>query len=238
MAFPYSCYVQGRSDFPLFSGRSCTAKTRFAQSCLQFPVAVNNWRVSFGSFTKPHARVLPAPHAFVFQKNRCFSEVLSFDSPPHVTGPYEIKTDHLKESRLLLRKLLRGDNSSEVALLVLDGFRAIGRGLDERNFENSFLIHWQVLEMLMCNSKEQATNEKVKRVGLTLWKIMNTNDLRASDLLHICCEARNDLVHRGIFEHDGEYAVQALREVVASCLLAVDKLRDYCQTREEIRNPL
>jgi len=134
------------------------------RTALNFPIATSTWTMGFGAIPKPHAKVLPAPDLFVFDAHKKLEEIIALRLPPYVTESYKIETKHLQKSISLLKKLLRGDTTTPIALLVLDAFRTFGRGLDDNNFENGFLTQWQALEMLTCRPSEQNSNETIKSV--------------------------------------------------------------------------
>jgi len=103
-------------------------------------------------------------------------------------------------------------------------------GLETTLWDVAFLSYWRVLEILAFGERiDYDMNDVVKRICILLKANNNTKEF-----LNLCASRRNNLVHRGVFSHEGQPLVLILKWFTNYCLSEFEKLIKNYRTEQEI----
>lgn len=166
----------------------------------------------YGGRPRPLATFLPSPVFGIFCDAR-FQEM-------YVTvNRYKYSREKITPERVgqaveQLSRIAPSDKRGQYTReILLDILRRYGRGLDTPDWQAAFLLFWQALEVATLQDENNVNMDTVvKRVHNLI--VGRKDDRRLKELLHCLRRTRNELVHLGEFDEEGQAQVDLLRQVV------------------------
>lgn len=122
-------------------------------------------------------------------------------------------------------------NKSRINDILIASIKLYASALDTTDYSNAFLSLWQSLETItMLSSERYSMSEVVDRVLC----LINSKNLVYKHFLDLSASRRNDLVHKGIFNEQGQSEVQLLKIICKYCILSFIEKIDKYKTYEKI----
>jgi len=125
------------------------------------------------------------------------------------------------------------DNKSTINGILISSIKLYNSALDTTDDSNAFLSLWQCLESITMLTRERyRMSEVVERVQC----LLNIKQLTYKYFLDLSASRRNDLVHKGIFNVEGQSEVQLLKIICCFCIRSFIKKIEKYKTCNEMES--
>lgn len=211
-------------------GRSVNEASDAAYDAFELLRAVLNYFEMVGTYTvqggksQPLGRIRPPVTYAVFGDDGALLEWYLETNPAMKYSCPNIDVRNVDGALGMLKQLSRARDARATVARIEDAVRKYGRALDTTEWRHAFLNLWQALEIL---THEPTGSHSIKSVYERA-KLLLGPDPFMKDVLEVCRDARNELVHQGRFSEDGLRAVGMLKMIVGHCIRTVYSLRKAC----------
>lgn len=191
------------------------------------------WQVHFGR-REPLNKIIASPGIAVFDDKGMLSN-LAFSEIPYV---YKIYSDPKIEKIIQIMEGFNKDfelEEFEIDKLILQSLENFGASFDNIYYNNIFLAHWQILENIalpleLSTKERRPLSHVIKRINLIFGQIEHTEEI-----LNVLYDARNNLVHQGLFNEDGFMVkVNMIRQILRSVIVWMLNNRKKLQNRTSL----
>lgn len=173
---------------------------------------------------KPLSKCQPPPVYGIFEADGTYKHFYYEEGETRDYKQFALSSEELDRKQNLLDELTRNTAETSVEAVVAKTVWRYGEALDTSDWPKCYLTLWWALEHLTFCSTGNYSNKAVRSRAMALLG----NDRFLADVLDVCLERRNQLVHTGVFPDEGLAAVNMLKMVVEACINAVYRLRHVC----------
>ena len=165
-----------------------------------------------GGLPKPLGEILPPPIYGIFNADGNFDNCYySTTDSSRDYNKCRISPGKIEIAKKILKQLTFPVDDNDIMGALINAFQGYGKALETNDWREAFLYLWQALEMITFRPEE---TYNMKNVCERIETLLNGN-LVLSDLLWTAHEARNKLVHRGLFPEGGLTDVNMLKALRA-----------------------
>jgi len=201
------------------------------RSLLNLQLKFGTSTMQFGGYPKPLGKIFPPPIYGIFDEHGKYVRFYYNTVRDYQYMHNSIPDDRIVQVRKLASKILVPKSDDDTVSLNIEVLEKYGEALDTSEWRLSFLVLWQILELIALQSNEELSMKNVvNRINI----IFGQNQL-IRDLLSALYQTRNLLVHKGQFPSE-----QALREVnllkyiVEPCMNFILSKTKYLPTKNSL----
>ncbi len=227
MTTPFLAHVFDKRFESAF--RRVESSAEILRSILNFYES-DNVSIQFG-IPQPLAKIRKVGHYGIFSPEGKLIAPYFNQSTQSLRENKDLKKISINEI-LSFIKNLQG-NKPNINGILNSSIKLYNSALDTTDNSNAFLSLWQCLESItMLSSERYPMSEVVGRIQC----LLNNKKLSYKYFLDLSAQRRNELVHRGIFNVEGQSEVQLLKIVCNFCIRSfIKKIKKY-KTYDEMES--